>query len=141
MLRNHHNALLNSGNNVTYNRKIRCCKNCCRQLSSTVAAARPQPLMLGRTRESQSHKRLHRKLSGSHATVPLTTRGAEQRRPETQRTTAQRLSANMAVKEVTPQLTSNNLTEPQTDVARRSHRVQSFIKVPDLIPFQPQPHI
>ena len=37
------------------------CQNVCRQLSSNVAAARPQPLLLGQTRESQSHKLSHRK--------------------------------------------------------------------------------
>ena len=87
-------------------------------------------------REVRSQTSLvHRKRSGSHAAVPLITRGAEQREPETQRTTAQRLSANLAVNVVTPQLTSKNNPEPQTDVARHSLEYSHALKCPDLIPF------
>ena len=104
-------------------------KTRCRQLSSKM----PQLVLshcclVGREVRSQTSLS-HKKRSGSHTAVPLITRGAEQKKPETQRTTAQRLSANLAVKNVTPQLTSKNNIEPQTDVARHSLRVQSFVKV------------
>ena len=74
------------------------CENLRRQLSSKDAAALPQPLMLGQTRCSQSHKLGAQKHSDSHATVPLIKRGAERKRRETQRHTARRLSAQMAVR-------------------------------------------
>ena len=99
------------------------------------AAARPRPLLLGRTRSSQSTSLIHRKRSGSHAAVPLITRGAKQERPETQRQHSTRLSANLAVKGLTPQLTSKNNIEPQTDVARHSPEYSHSLKCPDLIPF------
>ena len=86
-------------------------------------------------RERHSHTSLLQILSGSHATVPLTVRGAERKRQETQRHTAQRLSAKTAVKVVTPQMTSKNTTEPQTNVARRSHEYSHSLKFPDLMPF------
>ena len=73
-------------------------KKLCHQLSSKDAAAHPQPLMLGQTRYSQSHKLGAQKHSGNHATVPLIKRGAERKRQETQRHTARRLSAQMAVR-------------------------------------------
>ena len=87
-------------------------------------------------REVRSQTSLvHRKRSGSHAAVPLITRGAEQERPETQRQHSTRLSANLAVKGLTPQLTSKNNTEPQTDVARHSPEYSHALKCPDLMPF------
>ena len=116
-------------------------KTRCLQLSSKMLQ-----LVLGHCclvgREVRSQTSLsHNKRSGSHAAVPLITRGAEQKKPETQRITAQRLSANLAVKIVTPQLTSNNLREPQIDVARRSQKVQSAEKVPRSHHFKSQPII
>ena len=99
------------------------------------AAARPRPLLLEKTRGSLSHKLNAQKHSGSHAAVPLTTRGAEQERPETQRQHSTRLSANLAVKGLTPQLTIKNNTEPQTDVARHSPEYSHALKCPDLMSF------
>ena len=74
------------------------CEKLRRQLLSKDAAARPQPLMLGQTRCSHSHKLGAQKHSGNHATVPLIKRGAERKRRKTQRHTARWLSAQMAVR-------------------------------------------
>ena len=106
-----------------------CCENSLPPAVEQDAAARPQPLLLGRTRGSQSNKLNHRKTQWQPRGCPTDHTRCRTKKPETQRTTAQRLSANLAVNVVTPQLTSKNNIEPQTDVARHSLRVQSFVKV------------
>ena len=108
----------------------------CRQLSSKM----PQLVLnhcclVGREVRCQTSFK-HSKRSGSHAAVPLITRGPEQKKPETQRTTAQRLSANLAVNVVTPQLTSKNNIEPQTKVARHPAIPVSIVRLSRAIPFK-----
>ena len=66
-------------------------EQCC--CSSSSAAAAWSDARVAVTQAFSQNKR-----SGSHATVPLIKRGAERKRRETQRHTARRLSAQMAVR-------------------------------------------
>ena len=68
-------------------------------------------------------QRLLQLLSGSHVTVPLIIRGARQKEQNTQTHTAQRLKAIYLKRVTDHQVTSNNLTTPQTHVASHSQNI------------------
>ena len=101
----------------------------------------PQPPVSGNRVDVAVHRCSLQKPSGSLAAVPLTARGGEReewRHTESQHEAVRQDGWNVCY---TRNVTSNNNTGPQTDVARRSAKISHTRKVPRSQTFNSQPRI
>ena len=101
----------------------------CRQLSSKVAAACPQPPLLERTRESQSHKLYHKTTQRQPHDCPTDPTRCWTKKARDSESHSTRAVRQTAVKGFTRQLTSKNNSRTTDRCSSPFPRVQSYVKV------------